>query len=384
MSLFRRVQTRASGTQPIPAPGARPLTGSVRVTTDTAMRHSAVWACLRLRADLISTMPIDVFRKVNGVRVAVPTPPVLRSPGGDRVDIQEWLYSTQVDLDRAGNCFGVITERNALGLPARIDLVQLGEVGVTSTDGEITYRIGGEIYRPEDVWHEKQYTVAGLVIGLSPIAYAAWSIGSYLSAQDFAIGWFGNSAIPAAELINTEKTITSRDASVAKTNYEASVRSGGLFVHGKDWELKPMQAVDSQTRFLEMMQYGIPDISRFFGCPADLIDGAVSGQAVTYANISQRNLQLLIMNLGAPVMRRESALSKLTQNPRYVKLNRSALLAMDPETRARTIKLRIESKTLTNTEARGLDDLAPLTDAEIAEFERLYGAPRMTPTEAKA
>src|ERR1044072_1991473 len=37
--------------------------GAVTVTNDTTMRHSAVWACLRLRADLISTMPVDVYRR---------------------------------------------------------------------------------------------------------------------------------------------------------------------------------------------------------------------------------------------------------------------------------------------------------------------------------
>jgi phage portal protein BeeE len=49
----------------------------VHVTPDSALRHSAVWACLRLRADLVSTMPVDVFRRVNGVQVEVPKPPVL-------------------------------------------------------------------------------------------------------------------------------------------------------------------------------------------------------------------------------------------------------------------------------------------------------------------
>jgi hypothetical protein len=79
-------------------------TGAVTVTNDSAMRHSAVWACLRLRADLVSTMPLDVYRRVNGMQVEMPKPPILVQPGGERVDMCEWLYSSQVDLDRAGNC----------------------------------------------------------------------------------------------------------------------------------------------------------------------------------------------------------------------------------------------------------------------------------------
>lgn len=56
-------------------------TGKVHVTGDTALRHSAVWACLRLRADLVSTMPVDVYRRVNGIQVEVAKPPVLVTPG---------------------------------------------------------------------------------------------------------------------------------------------------------------------------------------------------------------------------------------------------------------------------------------------------------------
>ena len=62
---------------------------SVSVTGESAMRHSAVWACLRLRGDLISTMPVDLYRKVGGVDVEVPKSSFLEYPGGPRVHITE-------------------------------------------------------------------------------------------------------------------------------------------------------------------------------------------------------------------------------------------------------------------------------------------------------
>src|SRR3954469_555789 len=191
-------------------------TGAVTVTSDTALRHSAVWACLRLRADLISTLPVDVYRRVNGIQVEMPRPPVLVNPGGQRVDLCEWLYSSQVDLDRAGNAIGLITEVNAAGLPARIDLQPLSECSVQSVKGKLTYRIGGVSYDPSKVWHERQFTVSGLEVGLSPVAYAAWSIGEYLSIQDFALSWFGGGAVPKARLKNTAKTIKNEEAEAVK------------------------------------------------------------------------------------------------------------------------------------------------------------------------
>ncbi|MEH0635397.1 phage portal protein [Streptomyces bottropensis] len=357
-------------------------TNRVHVTNDTALRNAAVWACLRLRADLMSSFPIDVYRYVNGIQVEVPKPPVLVSPGGIEVGIKEWVYSTEFDLDRGGNCFGIITERTGVigpdgrGLPGRIDLVELGAVTVRGKGSTITkFVIHGKEYEPWEVWHEKQYTVAGMPLGLSPVAYAAWTIEETLSAQQFARDWFAGGAVPLAELKNTAKTVDKDAARVARENFRAAVDSSGLFVHGLDWEYKPIQAVASQSSFLEARQYGASDIARFFGCPGDLIDVAMSGSSITYASMTQRNLQFLIMNLGPAVGRREDAFSrKLVSGPRFVKLNTDALLRMDPEARARTIGARITNRTLAPSEARALDNLPPFTEDQLAEFDRLFGS----------
>ncbi|MFM9604258.1 phage portal protein [Streptomyces turgidiscabies] len=357
-------------------------TGRVHVTNETALRNSAVWACLRLRADLMSSFPIDVYRYVNGIQVEVPKPPVLVAPGGTEVGIKEWVYSTEFDLDRGGNCFGTITERTGVigpdgrGLPGRIDLVELGAVTVRGKGSTITkFVINGKEYEPWEVWHEKQYTVAGCPLGLSPVAYAAWTIEETLSAQQFARDWFAGGAVPLAELKNTAKTVDKDSARIAREQFRAAVDSSGLFVHGMDWEYKPIQAVASQSSFLEARQYGASDIARFFGVPGDLIDVAMSGSSITYANMTQRNLQFLIMNLGPAVSRREDAFSrKLVSGPRFVKLNTDALLRMDPEARARTIGARITNRTLAPSEARALDNLPPFTEDQLAEFDRLFGS----------
>ncbi|MFG2276965.1 phage portal protein [Streptomyces chartreusis] len=367
--------------------------GKVYVSNETALRNSAVWAALRLRADLMSTFPIDVYRSVQGIRVEVPKPPVLVTPGGSEVGIKEWMYSTEFDLDRAGNCFGIITERTGVigpdgrGLPGRVDLVELGDVTVRANGSQIKkFRIGGTEYDPWDVWHEKQYTVAGLPLGLSPVAYAAWTIEESLNAAQFARDWFGAGIVPSGTLKNIGKTIDKKQAREVKDAFRASVSNGDVFVHGTDWEYTPIQAVAQQAAFIEARQAGLGDIARFFGVPSDLIDAAVSGSSITYANISQRNLQFLIMNLGPAVARREDTFSrKLVSGPRQVKLNTDALLRMDPETRARTIGEQINSRTLTPSEARAIEDRPPLTEDQYAEFDRLFGArAATTPTPTAA
>jgi len=383
VSLFRRRdyagQTADQMIPPRPGMGG----GSPVVTNETALRHSAVWACLRLRANLISTMPVDLFRKVEGIQVEVPKPTVLITPGGDKVKMPEWMYSSQFDLDRAGNTVGLITARDGLNLPARIELVPSSDVTVRMRKGKLTYRIAGTTYQPDEVWHEKQYTVPGLPVGLSPVAYAAWSISEYLSIQQFAMDWFRNGAVPSAHLKNTAKTITPSVADETKQRFKAAVQGRDLFVTGNDWDYEMIQAEQAGADWIAAKQFGIGDIARFFDCPSDLIDASVSGSSVTYANMTQRNLQFLVMSLGPAVSRREDALSDLSSRPRFVKLNRNSLLSMDPQTQASVISTRITSRTLAPSEARALYDLPPFTEQQKAEFDRLFGK-GTTPTPTTA
>lgn len=375
MSLFKRGIQGPTAGELIPSRmGVR--RGTVAVTNETALRHSAVWACLRLRANLVSTMPVDLYRRVLGQQIEMVKPAVLVNPGGERVGMGEWLYSTQFDLDRAGNCFGLITKTDGRGLPVQIDLLSLGDVTVIVKGGEIQkYRVGGELIDPVKVWHEKQYTVAGLHVGLSPVAYAAWSIGEYLSIQDFALDWFGNSTVPAAQLKNTAKTLTATEAQAHKERFQASVHSGQPWVTGSDWEYNPLTVANQANQWIEGKQFGIGDIARFFDCPGDLIDAIVTGGNITYASITQRNLQMLIMHLQPAVTRRENALTTLTPKPQFVKLNTDVLLRMDPATRASTLVAQVAGRTLAPSEARAIDDRPPFTDSQLAEFDRLFGQP---------
>jgi HK97 family phage portal protein len=379
VSLFAK-RTYPTAGEMIPARiGVR--RGSVTVNNETALRHSAVWACLRLRANLVSTMPVDLYRRVNGQKVDMPKPPVLVNPGGEKVGMGEWLYSTQFDLDRAGNAFGLITQRDGRDNPSRIELLALDEVQVQIKGGQISgYRVGGDMVSPDKIWHEKQNTVAGLQVGLSPVAYAAWSVGEYLSIQDFALDWFGNSTVPAAHLKQTAKTLTAEEAVKHKERFAASVQSGQPWVTGNDWEYMPLTQANQSNEWIAGKQFGIGDIARFFDCPGDLIDAVVTGGNITYANITQRNLQFLIMHLQPAITRRETALTTLTPRPQFVKLNTDVLLRMDPLTRAQVIQTQITSRTLAPSEARSLDDRPPFTEAQLAEFDRLFIAYRDTTT----
>lgn len=378
--LFRSVEGEGAD-RTIVSGGGRGRTWSTRrVRQADAMRHSVTWAAARLRADLVSLMPVDTYRKVQGVAVEVSKPSVLVTPceiaDGQPMSIDEWIYSTQVALDTTGNVVGIVKARDGLGLPTVIEPVAAEDVSFRIKGRRISeYRINGTVEKPENIWHERQYTMAGIPVGLSPIAHAASSLAAGLSAQEFAIAWFENGGVPTAIIKNTEKAIPGETAQKFKEQYRDSRNVGEPFVVGKDWEYVPMAAKAAETQFIQQMQYTDADLCRFFGVPADMVDVVLQGGgSLTYANITQRNLQLLIVNLGGAVKRREVSLSRLTPAGQFVKLNRNAVLAMDAKTRAELFKQRIDARTITPDEVRALEDEMPFTEADYAQIERLFGA----------
>lgn len=349
-----------------------------RINAETALRNSAVWAALTIRADLVSTFPVDIYRDIKGGRIEQPLTPFFVNPGGSEVDWCEWAYSTQFDLDRYGNTFGLITARDAYGLPARVDLWAAAGVTAIVRDGDLWgFRYCGTEYSKDQVWHEKQNTVAGLHLGLSPIAYAAWTLGEYASIQQFALDWFGAGAVPSGHLKNTEKKLDPELSREVKQEFKSTVAAGDVFVSGSDWEYSIIKADMEASNWLEAKGASNVDVARYLRVPADLIDAALSGQHITYANMSQRNLQFLIMHLNPGLVRRERRFSaKVLSAGRYMKFNRGALLQMDPQSQAAMLAGQIASRQIAPSEARALLDRPEFTDAQLAEFDRLFGAPK--------
>lgn len=366
--------------------GGDGATGSV--PRSQAVRLSTAWACLRLRADLVSTMPIDTFRRVplpdgSSIQLEVPKPPVMVNPAGDEFGWDDWLYASQYDLDSCGNTMGLIEAFDGAGRPAVIRLVPAESVTVFRRDGAWKYRVENTVYDPQVVWHERQFPVPGTRIGLSPIAHAALMMQPGLSAAKFAAGWFGNGATPVAHMRNTARKLNPLESRKAKARYEAQMRDGDVFVSGNDWEFNMLQAKASESMFLEQLKFSASEICRFLGVPGDMVDVETSTGSITYANITQRNLQLLIMNLNPALIRRERAFNnRLLPAPRYAKFNRGSLLQMDTAGQYAALKVAIDGRFMAVDEARELLDRQPLTEEQEAQFQRLFARSTTIPQPA--
>ena len=356
------------------------------VSQGRAQRQSVVWAALRLQSALISTLPLDVYRRTGGVQVEVPKPPVFVDPSGSSTTgtgWQDFMAASQWDMGSVGNTVGVIRAWDGRGLPAVIELAPFEKTALRKYKGDLYWVIDGREYTPREVWHECLYPVPGFPVGLSPIAYAAMSLNTHLSAQEFMAGWFGNSATPAQHLRNTQKELSPKQTADAKARFKAMLTDGDLFVSGSDWELKGLSAKASESAYIEAMDISDLELARFLGVPGDLVDVASKGSSITYANITERNLQFLIMHLGPMIARRETAFTnRLLPRPQYCKLNTAALMRMDPASQMTTFGVAIDKRIQTPSEVRAILDLPPLGPADLAEFAALWPTKSPTPSPA--
>jgi HK97 family phage portal protein len=330
------------------------------VTPDQALRLSAVWACVRLLADTISTLPVDVYRKGDPDR-QIPTPALLQAPS-DAFGTIEWLHAVMSSLALRGNAYGVITGRTgAAGWPAQIELLSPDVVSVYRDEaGRIGYRIGGVEYDRADIFHVRAFTVPGSLVGLSPVEYARQSIGVGLAAEQFGARFFGDNATPSALIVS--KTSISPDAAErVKARWRAAHEGRrDLAVLTGDVEFHPLTISPNESQFVETQRFTVAQIARLFGVPPEMIGGEAGG-SLTYANVEQRALDFVTFALGPWVARIESALSSLLPRGQVVKLNTGALLRADLLTRYQAHEIGIRSGFLTVNEARDLENRPPLT-----------------------
>jgi hypothetical protein len=123
-----------------------------------------------------------------------------------------------------------------------------------------------------------------------------------------------------------------------------------------------VQVSPDDSQFLELQRFVVEQVCRFLGVPPSMVYLAISGQNVTYANISQADTQYLKHSL-QPLMRDiEAAWSSLIDGPMHVRFNPSTLLRMDDMARHQLHALRLANKTITVNAVKALEDEAPFDD----------------------
>jgi HK97 family phage portal protein len=368
MRFFRRDREERAALPPwtiTTGPGGLnlPTWAGVTVSPDQAMRLSACWACVRLLADTVSTLPVDVFRR--GEREALATTPLILVEPAAGSPIHEHLYSVMVSLLLRGNAYGVVTARQgATLLPTQVELVNPDAVSVqVLEDGRLLYRVNGKEIDREDVWHVKAFTMPGSVMGLSPVEYARQAIGLGLAAEEFGARFFGDGATPSG-LLTTDLPIDENQAKLAQKRWEKfnGDRKRRTAFLGEKLRWQQISIRPDESQFVETMKFNVAQIARVFGVPASMIGGE-EDNSLTYATVESRAMDFLRYSLNPWLVRIEHALGRLLPRNQFVKFNTGGMLRADTKTRYETYEIALRSGALTVDEVRELEDRPPLPRA---------------------
>ena len=307
----------------------------VTVTGETALKLSAVWACERLLADTISTLPIDVYRSDS--REPLDKSAILLRPAAG-MDFGEWVWCLLFEALTSPAAWCLVTDRTGPGLrPSQLEPLGRGRVTVTNEPdrgGRVrtVHRLDGRQVDADSLWRFRLYPMAGTPAGLDPIGFAAETVGQALAAQRYGAQFFGDSAIPSMALIS-EQSISRQQALDAKAMWEAAHKGKrGTAVLGNGLTPKPLTVPPEASMFLETQRFGLQSVARYFGVPPEMI-GSDSGNPKTYASLEMRNQAFLTFGVGPKIARLETALNALLPGRQFSKFNTGALLRTDLETR---------------------------------------------------
>jgi HK97 family phage portal protein len=332
------------------------------VTTESALRLSSVWACVRLLSDTVSTLPLDVFRGGE----EVPVPPLLTSPGAGW-SLVEFLYAAMVSLLLRGNAYGLITARSGPRLsPSQVELVSPDDLTVqVNTDGSVVYRFRGREVDPGDLWHVRAFCFPGSPVGLSPITYAQETIGLSLAVQRYGRQFFTQGASPSG-VLSTEATLSLEAANHAKFQLLNATRGKRepILVSGGGVKWQPISINPEESQFIESRKLGVSEVARTFGVPPEMIGGE-AGNSLTYATVEGRSIDFVRYSLQPWIIRLESALSALLPRGQTVKFNVNSLLRGTTIERYQAHQIALASGFMTIDEVRALEDLPPL-DTQVA------------------
>lgn len=351
-----------------PFPGAAMPGQSRSDDPMVALQVPTVWACVNKVANTVSMLELETFRDAaSGVPPRVPSPDLLLSPSAG-VTLSEWLHTLVVSLLLRGNGYGLIQSFDNDLRPRQIQLVDPDKVRYrVDADGADVYTVAGRDFPANRIWHVPGLQMPGSRVGLSPISYAAATIGVDLGARRFAAEFFDGGGVPKA-VLNSDQNVTQEQARTIKERLLAATRTREPIVLGAGLSYTQISVSPEESQFLLTQQANVAEIARFFGVPASMVGGN-DGGSMTYANAEQRTIDFLTFAVAHWLKRIEDRISLLLPPGEYVRFNVAALLRVDAATQATVDNMQLAGKTRVPSEFRERDGLPPFSPAQQTEAD---------------
>lgn len=339
----------------------------------SALRLIPVYAAVRIIADALSTLPVFAYREAAGVGVRLPQQPMLlRSPGVGEMTRVTWMFQAAASLLLRGNAYGHVVTLADNGWPATVVWLHPDEVTVDESGPLPVYRYRGKDLDPLMLIHIPAFVLPGSIVGLTPIGLFRTQISTGLRAHKFADDWYANGVAPTGKLRNSAKELLPAEAELVKARFKAAVKDRDLFVTGSDWDYEALTISAADSQFLESIEATATQIAAIFGVPPEEIGGQ-AGSSLTYSTVEMNGVRFNTRTLLPWVRRFEESLTQQLPAKQYVKFNLDAFARADLMTRMNAHQVALVNGLETLDEARALEDKAPLTPAELEQWQSLFG-----------
>ncbi len=352
------------------------------VDAKSAMALSAVWACVRRSAEMISTLPVDHYRKgANDSRERMDdslAEIIKESPNREQTAPEFWEGVIAQTLLQGNGC----SEKLYVG-DRLVGLVPLPNAKPQRhSSGELRYAIndrGKQEFLPADkVFHVRGFG-AGDGMGMSTVKYGANSIGAALSADETSGSIFANLGMLSG-IIQSDQTLNATQREQLATmleTYTGSKKAGKLMTLEAGLKYQQLQMNPEDAQLIETRRYSVEDICRWFGVPPIVIGHASEGQTMWGSGVEAILLSWLTLGVNPFLIRLEKRMRKdliplKKRRGQYFEYNREAMIQMDSKAKGDLMLKLGMGGTVTANERRAKLNLPrhedPNADALLAQM----------------
>jgi HK97 family phage portal protein len=355
-----------------------PSDGGIYVSPETAMRCSAVFACVGLLAESIAQLPMKLYKGYGWERKEAREHWIHRllyyRPSPWQTSF-EWRETAMLHLCLRGN-FYAYKVRDGTGrvmelLPLHPDAVSVRQLDNWDLEYRVTFKAGKQmICSQRDIFHVAYRSLDGFT-GLSPISYQRETIGLTLAAQKHGAKTFSNGAKPGGVL--THPTQLSDDAARRlRENWETTYGGDNagktaILEEGMTFSVVSMSNTDAQ--YLETRRFQVEDIARIFGIPLFMIQSTEKTTSWG-SGIEQMSMGYVRYTLLPWVRRWEQAIRRdLIAEAREpdieVRFNLEGLQRGDIRSRFQSYQIGVNMGVYSPNEVRELEDMNPREGGDV-------------------
>ena len=313
------------------------------VTASTAIQMSTVYACVRVIAETIASLPLHVYQNQGEGSVKAlehPLYPILHDEPNSEMTSFVWRETMIAHLLLWGNAYCQIIRSGRsqiLGLyPLLPDRMEVDR----DSAGALTYTYSANSgqtvkLRPEDVLHIPGLGFDG-IMGYSPIALEKNAIGLGLAAEEYGSKFFSNGARPSGILTHPN---TVKDPKKLRDSWNAayggSNNSGRVAVLEENMSYTPISMPNSEAQFLETRKFQVSEICRIYRVPPHMVGDL---EHATFSNIEHQSISFAVHTIRPWVVRLEQAMNRALFSDKekgvyYVRFNMDGLMRGDYKSR---------------------------------------------------